>query len=573
MDNRDDLLTLRTRAEQALQEQEDDLSSLSPEEAQHLIHELRVQNKALEIENQELIESDQELLSIQERFETLDQKYTDLYNSAPVGYYTLNEHGVIVEANLTAVAQLNVEKDEQMYRLLEDYVIEEDKGKFAAYLQQAFTEETARIDEIRLQKRNGMFFYVRLESRRIQPDEDDVPLRQITVCDVSELSQARDTLLRRDGELALFNRVSHVFNSSHDLDQILVVLMEEVRRLLEVTACSIWLIDSETQELVCQQAIGPHRDTVLGWRLEAGQGIAGWVASNGKSLIVDDSWADDRHFDGVDRLTGHPLRSILVVPMRLRNKVIGVVQVLDTQPNRFNETDQALQELLAAMAGIAIENARLYDQLRQDGRIRKILLHDLNSRIKATLATTTRLFSTVRRHARLRKQEHSKILMGDMITRMKTLNSVYALLAEFEWNPLPLSELANRIIHSTLESLAASERVTVEVSPSSVRISPEQADNLGIAINELVTNTVKHAVPVYPTIAIEVHIALKEGNIVLEYRDDGPGFPVEVLQRGWGNVGMYLIHNIVRSDLHGEVSLRNDNGAVVTLRFEDMNAG
>ena len=569
MDNQKDSLTLRTRAEQALQEQESDLSSLTLVEAQYLIHELRIKHKELEIQNQELVKSNQELVSIQERFETLVKKYGDLYNSAPGGYCTLNEHGVIVEANLTAVSQLGVEKEELMYRLFEDYVIEEDKEKFAIYLKQVFAEETARIGEVRLQKRNGMLFYVRLESHQTQPDEDGAPLCQITVCDMNELSQARDTLLRRDGELALFNRVSHVFNSSHDLDQILVVLMEEVRRLLEVTACSIWLIDSETQELVCQQAIGPHKDTVLGWRLKAGQGIAGWVASNGKSLIVRDSWADDRHFDGVDRLTGHPLRSILVVPMRLQNKVIGVLQVLDTQPNRFNETDQALQELLAAMAGIAIENARLYEQLRQDARIRKILLHDLNSRLKGTLATTIRLFSTVRRHARLRKHEQSKTLMADMITRMKALNSVYALLAEFEWNPLPLSELANRIILSSLESLAVAEHVTVEVSPSSVRISPEQADSLGIMINELVTNTVRHGMKGRETTRINVHIVRIGETIHFEFRDNGPGWPDDVSRFDRHNVGIYLLQKLVRKDLEGKLELYNDEGAVVEIRFKN----
>lgn len=568
MEKQEDSLTLRKRAEQALQEQATDLSSLSPEEAQQLIHEIQVQHRELDIRNQELLTSNRELLGVQEQFETLQKKYGELYDSAPVGYYKLNEHGVIVEANLTAVNQLGEEKEELMYRLLEEYVVEEDKKKLSAYLKQAFASETAHIDEIRFQKRNGMLFYARLESRQTQPDEDGAPLCQITACDVNELSRARDTLLRRDGELALFNRVSHVFNSSHDLSQILAVLMEEVRRLLEVTACSIWLVDSETQELVCQQAIGPHRDTVLGWRLESGQGIAGWVASNGKSLIVLDSWADDRHFDGVDRLTGHPLRSILAVPMRLRNKVIGVLQVLDTQPNRFDDTDQALQELLAAMAGIAIENARLYDQLRQDARIHKILLHDLNSRIKATLATTTRLFSTVRRHARLKKHAEGKALMADMIARMKALDSVYVLLAEFEWNPLPLSELANRVIHATLESLSVAERVMVEVSPSSVRISPEQADNLGIVLNELVTNTVRYAMKKRDTATINVHIARIGETIHFEFRDNGPGWPEDVTRFDRHNVGVYLLQKVVRKDLNGKLELYNDEGAVVEIRFK-----
>jgi two-component sensor histidine kinase len=152
---------------------------------------------------------------------------------------------------------------------------------------------------------------------------------------------------------------------------------------------------------------------------------------------------------------------------------------------------------------------------------------------------------------------------------MKTLNSVYALLAEFEWNPLPLSELANRIIHSTLESLAASERVTVEVSPSSVRISPEQADNLGIAINELVTNTVRYAMSEGETAQINVHIARIGETIHFEFRDNGPGWPDDVSRFDRHNVGIYLLQKIVRKDLEGKLELYNDEGAVVEIRFKN----
>lgn len=384
----------------------------------------------------------------------------------------------------------------------------------------------------------------------------------------TELDQARNTLLRYDGELALFNRVSQVFSSTLELDEILMILMEEVRRLLEVTACSIWLVDPETKELVCRQAIGPHRDTVLSWRLAPGQGIAGWVASTGESLIVPDTWADDRHFKGVDRQTGHPLRSILGVPIRIKHNVIGVLQVLDTEPNRFNATDQALQELLAALASLAIENARLSEQVRQDASTKKILLYDVNHRAKNTLATITHLFYTVRRHSGLKKDSTSRSLMTDMITRVKGLESVHKLLAEFEWNPLPLTELSNRVIHASLEGFSADKRVAVEVSPSSVRIAPEQGDSLGLVINELVTNTVKHALPKQEKVQITVHITRMGDTVYFEFRDNGPGWPEEVSRFDRHNVGLYLIQKIVRKDLDGKLELYNDQGAVTEIRFK-----
>ena len=97
-----------------------------------------------------------------------------------------------------------------------------------------------------------------------------------------------ETLRQRNRELALLNRVSQTLSSTLDLDQVLLTVLEEVRHLLDVIVCSVWLIDPRTDELVCQQATGPKDKILRGLRLAPGEGIAGWVARHGKSLIVPD---------------------------------------------------------------------------------------------------------------------------------------------------------------------------------------------------------------------------------------------------------------------------------------------
>ena len=182
--------------------------------------------------------------------------------------------------------------------------------------------------------------------------------------EIAERERAEETLRRRNRELALLNRAGQAFNSILDLDQVLVTVLEEVCRLLGVAASSVWLIDPGTDELVCWQATGPQSETVRGWRLAPGEGVAGWVARTGESLIVPDTQADDRYFEGVDQQIGLLLRSILSVPLQLKHNVIGALQVADTEVDRFRPTDQSLLEALATTAAIAIENARLYEQAR-----------------------------------------------------------------------------------------------------------------------------------------------------------------------------------------------------------------
>jgi signal transduction histidine kinase/FixJ family two-component response regulator len=177
--------------------------------------------------------------------------------------------------------------------------------------------------------------------------------------------QAEEALRQRNRELALLNRASQAFSATLDLDQVLVAVLEEVRRLMHITACSVWLIDWVTGELICQEATGSGNELVRGWHLPPGDGLAGWVVQNNASLITPDTQADVRHFKDVDKLTGMALRSILSTPLRANGQVVGVLQVSDTAVNRFKSDDLTLMESLAATAGIAIENARLYSEEQQ----------------------------------------------------------------------------------------------------------------------------------------------------------------------------------------------------------------
>jgi transcriptional regulator with GAF, ATPase, and Fis domain len=178
--------------------------------------------------------------------------------------------------------------------------------------------------------------------------------------------RAEEEVRRRNQELALLNRVGQVLNSTLDLDQVLATILEEARDLLGVVASSIWLVDHETDEVVCRQATGPKSSIVRGWRLPPGKGIAGWVAHHNQSLIVSDVQSDERYFEEVGQQMGVDLRSILSVPLKIRQDVIGVIQVVDTKIDRFGEKGQALLESLAAPAATAIENARLYERAQQE---------------------------------------------------------------------------------------------------------------------------------------------------------------------------------------------------------------
>jgi two-component system cell cycle sensor histidine kinase/response regulator CckA len=205
-----------------------------------------------------------------------------------------------------------------------------------------------------------------------QPGE---PLGQAVDPDAldSEHRRVQEALEQRNRQLELLYRASQAFGSTLDLDQVFDTILEEIRRLLEVTICSVWLADPETGELVCRQASDPGRKIVRGWRLSPGVGLAGWAARTGEKVLVPDAQVDERHYKEIDRLTGLTSRSVLAVPMQTREGMKGVLEVIDERADRFDGADLTVLELVATSAATAIDNAQLLQAQSERGELAEAL--------------------------------------------------------------------------------------------------------------------------------------------------------------------------------------------------------
>lgn len=423
------------------------------------------------------------------------------------------------------------------------------------------------VQEILNRRKNGDIFPSFLSASILRDTYGNIKGVMGVSRDITQRKQAENDLRQRNRELTLLYRASQALNSTLDLDTVLATVLEEVRHLLNVVACSAWLIDPQTDELVCRAVTDPQSDIVRGWRLPPGQGLAGWVAQNGKCLNIADVTQDQRHFKGVDEQTGLQLRSILTAPLRTKQRVIGVIQVVDQAPNRFSQTDTRLVESLAANAATAIENARLFKQSNQDAETKARLLQEVNHRVKNNLASIIGLLHAERHHANQEYGASYKAIMQDLIGRVQGLATVHSLLSATEWSPLLLTDLVSRVIYASLRSMPGSKNVCVNVSPSPIKIKPKLANNLALITNELVTNTAKYAFNHKKAGQIVVNISDKDDFVTLEFRDNGKGYPEEVLTLTEHNVGLYLVKTLTKQDLGGTLTLYNDGGAVAKITF------
>ncbi len=167
-------------------------------------------------------------------------------------------------------------------------------------------------------------------------------------------------LNRRNQELVLINEAGDMFNSTLDWDQVLATVLREICHLLNIRAASFWVCIPETEELVCQQAIGQESDVVIGLRLAPGQGILGQAVQAGEIINATDARTDPRHYRKVEQDTGIEYRSILGIPFQAKETVIGVLSLMDTEVNRFTENELRLVAPITATAASAMENARLH---------------------------------------------------------------------------------------------------------------------------------------------------------------------------------------------------------------------
>jgi sigma-B regulation protein RsbU (phosphoserine phosphatase) len=156
-----------------------------------------------------------------------------------------------------------------------------------------------------------------------------------------------------------------VLNSTLDLKRLLKLVMELAARTLNAEASRILLVDKKSGELTFEVATGEKQDAVATVRVPVGEGIAGWVALNNRSLLVPDVNRDPRFFKKVDEKTRFVTRDILAVPVTVQGRLIGVAEVLNKRQGRFSVGDQQLLEALAHQSGIAIQNAGLYADLQE----------------------------------------------------------------------------------------------------------------------------------------------------------------------------------------------------------------
>ena len=177
----------------------------------------------------------------------------------------------------------------------------------------------------------------------------------------------------------LLLEVADVVNTTLDLDTTLRRVAELVRKVIDYEIFGILLLNEKTQELYFRFSVGHSREVADRMRVKVGEGVTGTAAQRREAVLVGDVSADPRYISAVPNV-----RSELAVPLIVKNRVIGVIDIESPLPDHFTEEHKSLLTLIGSRMAVGIENARLYTRVTRQART-LLLLNEIARELTSIL--------------------------------------------------------------------------------------------------------------------------------------------------------------------------------------------
>ncbi|MBD2562594.1 MULTISPECIES: GAF domain-containing protein [Nostoc] len=180
-------------------------------------------------------------------------------------------------------------------------------------------------------------------------------------------------------------RATQTLGQSLDLEATLQIVMEQARILMQADRSTLFLYRKEMSELWTKVAAAADGTNLIEIRIPVNRGIAGYVASTGEALNISDAYKDPRFDPTTDRKTGYVTRNILCLPVfNSANELIGVTQLINKQQNSFSASDEEFMRAFNIQAGVALENARLFENVLLEKQYQKDILQSLSDAVIST---------------------------------------------------------------------------------------------------------------------------------------------------------------------------------------------
>lgn len=419
-----------------------------------------------------------------------------------------------------------------------------------------------------------------------------------------QVKRLNENLERRARQLVALNSASRTMVSDLNSESVLKLVIDQVRRLLDVEGAAVLLRDPAGDELVFAAAAGSGYEKLVGMRLPIAASIAGWVMRERQSAVVADTQSDPRFYDRIDPATGLTTRSLVTVPLMFKGAAWGVVEAINKIGGAFDEHDCEMLETLASSAAIAIENARLYQgergalrRLQQSqarlvqaekmtalGRLVASIAHEINNPLQAVQNALELAGEELAGRQRREKLERYLGIAGNEIERLtaivRRMRDFYRPARE-ELQPTDPSAVLQSVLDLTGKQLQHSH-VTVEREwATDLPLIHANPDYLKQVFLNLVINAVDAMSPQGGTLHVRTardQMQLGDDRLVpavrIEFRDTGVGMAPEVMSHlfepffttktGGTGLGLSISYEIIQAH-NGQITATSQVGLGTTF--------
>lgn len=399
-------------------------------------------------------------------------------------------------------------------------------------------------------------------------------------------------------ELATLLRSSSIINSSLQINDVLDSAMKAAEEFMEAEASSVFELDTEKGEISVRLARGEKGESIQARKMKPGEGVAGWVMRSGKPIIVEDVQKESRFSDRFDRETGFRTRSLICVPLTIREETIGALQVINKKNGGpFTDEDLELLTALAQQIAVAIDNAKLYQRLEENFKLTARELKITQERLirSERLAAMADLVQGVshevrnpimsiggfaaRMKAGLEKnhkfQKYLDIILKEtsrlekLVRDVKELSEMHTVYLQ----SVNLNNFLSKIIEDfspTLPRQSIHLEADIEEGLPTIILDKAQISR---ALKNIIQNSVE-AMPKGGTIRLKAQLVDSRIQIVVE--DSGIGIgedkldsihdPFVTSKTTGAGLGLTMVYQIVKNH-HGEIDIksRGSKGTIVTL--------
>ena len=398
--------------------------------------------------------------------------------------------------------------------------------------------------------------------------------------------------------LSTLLRSSSIINSSLQINDVLDSAMKAAEEFVEAEASSVFELDPEKGEISVKLARGEKGKSIQASKLKPGEGLTGWVIQCGKPIIVEDVQKESRFSDRFDRETGFRTRSLLCVPLTIREETIGAIQVINKKNGGpFTDEDLELLTALAQQIAVAIDNAKLYQRLEENFKLTARELKITQERLirSERLAAMADLVQGVshevrnpimsiggfaaRMKAGLEKnhkfQKYLDIILEQtsrlekLVRDVKELSEMHTVYLQ----PVNLSNLLSKIIEDFSPTLPRqSIHLEADIEEGLPTIILDKAQILR-ALKNIIQNSIE-AMPKGGTIKLKARLVDSRIRIVVE--DSGIGIdkdkldsvhdPFVTSKTTGPGLGLTMVYQTVKNH-HGEIDIksRGSKGTIVTF--------